>query len=783
MKSKADLNNKQHNNIPLIPLRGIVLFPGTINHFDVGNEKVFKSIEDSLSTGSPIFLIAQRSTRSSELTKDDLFSYGVVGEILQILRFSDSIAKILVKCKYRAKLIEMSYEDEVYTARIRRGVTRSIKEEEIDTAKALVRSIRDQLSSYFEFFPRLSNDMIQSIYSEEDFHVFGELLAFNLPFEFTAKQSILEQSSDLKRLSMLLDILHKENNILGIEQKINENLYNQINQSQRDFYLREQMRAISSELGEEENNDEEIAEYKRRIELLPIEAEYRLKLSKDLERMTKIHSSSPEVSIIKAYLDVVLELPWLNYTDDNYDLTLAKEILDRDHYGINDVKDRMLEFLAVRSLTDEINAQIICLLGPPGVGKTSIAKSVAESMGRKFVRMSLGGIRDEAEIRGHRRTYVAAMPGRIISAMQQAGTTNPLILLDEVDKLGNDFRGDPASALLEVLDPEQNNHFRDHYIDIPFDLSKVLFITTANTTDTIPPALLDRMEVVVLSSYTREEKYHIAKLHLLAKQIKKHGLTRKQFSINDTALMDVIDNYTREAGVRNLERELAKLIRKSAKMIVSNEAKSVKINKEKVEEFLGPATTSSRVISKRPVIGVVNGLAWTPTGGEVMPIEVSVMNGTGKISLTGRLGDIMKESAQIAVSYIRTLPKAYSIPDNVRTEYDIHIHAPEGAVSKDGPSAGVTLAVALVSAFSSIPVKNSIAMTGEITLKGNVLRIGGLKEKMLAAYKEKIKEIIIPNENMRDLYDIPENVKSSMDIHPVSTIEEVLNFTIQIPKK
>ncbi|MCL1830403.1 MAG: endopeptidase La [Oscillospiraceae bacterium] len=778
---KANINSKTLiKDIPLIPLKNMVLFPGTINHFDIGREQTFRTVENALSQGASVFLIAQRDPKVNEPTLDDLYRFGIVGEIIQILKFSDSMAKVLVRCRYRAKLLSLYTTDDRMTADIRRVGNRKVREDDIDTAKALVRSIRDQLGSYFEYFPRLSSDVVQSIFSEEDFRTFGELIAFNLPLEFAAKQSILEQNSDLTRLRMLLDILHKENNILGIEQKINENLFNQINRTQRDYYLREQMRVISNELGEGENSAEEAEEFKRKIEALPIEDDYKLKLKKDVDRMEMIPASSPEVALLKAYLDTVVSLPWENFTEDNYNLELAQQILDRDHYGITDVKDRMLEFLAVRSLTDEINAQIICLLGPPGVGKTSIAKSVAESMGRKFVRMSLGGIRDEAEIRGHRRTYVGAMPGRIISAMQQAATTNPLILLDEVDKLGNDFRGDPASALLEVLDPEQNNRFRDHYIDIPFDLSKVLFITTANTTDTIPPALLDRMEVVNLSSYTSEDKFNIAKFHLISKQLIKHGLNKKQFSINNLALKYVIDNYTREAGVRNLERQLAKLIRKSVKLIVSKEVTSVKIDKQKVEEMLGPPNRLSLVSSRQSVVGVANGLAWTPVGGEVMPIEVSVIPGSGNINLTGRLGEVMKESAQIAVTYIRSLPTRYRIPDKILSDFDIHVHALEGAVSKDGPSAGVTLTTALVSAFVGTPVKKGLAMTGEITLKGNVLRIGGLKEKMIAAYKEKIKEIIIPKDNMVDLFDIPQNVKSSMVIHPVSSIEQVLD--IAIPK-
>ena len=783
MIAKVYPNNKNIENLPLIPMRGVVVFPDTVNHFDVGRKKSFSAVESAISAGLPIFMVAQRNIALNDPMIDDLYRFGVVGEVKQVLRFSDTLAKVLVECKYRAKLLEIHDDGEFYSADIVRVPVRNVRAQDVDNADALIRSIRDQMDIYVEFYPRLSAELMQNAYNNTNYHSFVENLAVNLPLEFAEKQSILEESSVLKRLQLLLEILIRENNVLGIEHEINERVREQMNNNQRDYYLREQMRAISSELGEEGDPETEVQDYNGRIEALPVEKVHQDKLKKEASRLAGMPGNSQEAAVIRTYLDTVLDLPWSEFTKDNYDLSKAEKILERDHYGLEDVKDRMLEFLAVRSLTDEINAQIICLIGPPGTGKTSIAKAVAECMGRKFVRMSLGGVRDEAEIRGHRRTYVGAMPGRIINAIQQAGTSNPLILLDEVDKLGADYRGDPSSALLEVLDPEQNSNFRDHYLDIPFDLSKVLFITTANTRSTIPAPLYDRMDIVELSSYTREEKFRIAKLHLLSKQLKKHGLNKRQFSITEAAIMSVIDNYTRESGVRSLERQLAKLIRKSAKLIVAGTATSVKVDGSTLEGMLGPKQAKANIASRTNKIGVANGLAWTAFGGVLMPIEVSVFKGTGRLDLTGSLGDVMKESAKIALSYLRSLPLYYNVPKTILSEYDIHIHAPEGAVPKDGPSAGITLTTALVSAVSGFPIRKDIAMTGEITLKGVVLPIGGLKEKMIAAYKEKMKTVIIPKDNLPDLYDVSDTVKSALLIQPVSNIDEVLKVALLFPEE
>ncbi|NLL92219.1 MAG: endopeptidase La [Ruminococcaceae bacterium] len=781
-KIEVSVENSNTKNLPLVPMRGLVVFPNTVNHFDVGRKKTFGAIEWALSSGSQIFVATQKDVAVEEPTMEDLHTYGVVGEIRQVLRFTDNIAKVLVECKQRAKILQLHDDEEYYTVDIEDAPVEPLKPKDKDKSEALTRSIREQLDIFLDYYPKLSGDIILNAHSNNDPHSFVENLAFNLPFDYLKKQEILDESEVIKRMQLLLAAITHENKILSIERDITERVRGQIDKNQREYYLREQMRAISSELSEDDSQDE-IEEYLTKISNLPIEETHKIKLQKEVSRLQGMPGNSQEASVIRTYLDTVIELPWDNYSTDNFDIEHAKEILDKDHFGLDDVKDRMLEFIAVRSLTDSINAQIICLIGPPGVGKTSIAKAVAESMGRKFVRISLGGVRDEAEIRGHRRTYIGSMPGRIISAIQQAGTKNPLILLDEVDKLGSDYRGDPSSALLEVLDPEQNNNFRDHYLDMPFDLSKVLFITTANNRSTIPAPLYDRMDVVEVSSYTRIEKFNIAKKHLLKKQLDRHGVTKKQFRISDAAIMSLIDNYTREAGVRNLERTLAKLIRKSARIIVSKKAETINVTVKNLEDFLGPKIVRSSLASRQNQIGVVNGLAWTSFGGELLPIEASVFRGSGKLELTGRLGEVMKESAKIAISFIRTIPLVYGIPKELLTEYDIHIHAPEGAVPKDGPSAGVTLTTALVSSISGFAARKDVAMTGEITLKGDILPIGGLKEKLIAAYKEKINLVLIPKDNMPDLYDVPEEVKSGLRIEPVTNMIEVLKKSLIVPEK
>lgn len=779
MITKVKLKSNNMTTIPLVAMRGTVMFPNTVNHFDVGRKKSVAAIEYAMKTRTPIFLISQRDATTEEPTKDDLFRYGVVAEIQQVLRLADNFVKVLVECRYRARLLEFHDEEEdYYTVSVMRSNAKQLKDVEVDGADAIVRAIREQLDEYTEYFPKLSSDIVLEALSEQNPSKFVEFLAHNLSLDFNVKQDILEESNVMKRLIRLYNALIKENNILNIERDITNKVQESIDQNQREYYLREQIKVISDELGEGEDTVTEAEEYRKKIKELPLEAAYLKKLLKEVERLVQTPSNSQEAAVIRTYLDTVVDLPWNVFTQDNYNLRNAQRVLDRDHYGLKKVKERIIEFLAVRSLTENQNSQIICLVGPPGVGKTSIARSIAECMKKKFVRMSLGGVRDESEIRGHRRTYVGSMPGRIINAIDHAGSSNPLILLDEIDKLGNDYRGDPASALLEVLDPEQNNSFRDHFLDLPYDLSRVLFITTANDASAIPAPLYDRMDVIELSSYTREEKLKIAKLHLIKKQLLRHGLTKEQFSITDKALYELIDDYTREAGVRNLERKLASLIRKSARAIVSGKNEAVKADCLTLEKLLGPPMNRGSIASHKAEVGIVNGLAWTSVGGEVMPIETTVVEGTGKLEITGSLGDVMKESAKLAITYIRTLSDKFSVPKDLLSKYDIHIHAPEGAVPKDGPSAGVTLCVSLLSAVCNIPVKKNLAMTGEITLKGRVIPIGGLKEKLIAAYKEKLDTVLIPRENACDLAEIEKEIVDGLHIVLVDRIEDVLEYSL-----
>jgi len=765
--------------MPMVPLRGAVIFPDTVNHFDVGRKKSIAAVEQAQKGSALVFLVTQRDMQVEEPQLQDLYTIGVVAEVKQTLRFSENLVKVLVECKYRARIKNVYDSGECYYADVVKAPLKVIKdEEENQKADAVVRSLREQLDKYYSLNPKFTKDVVISSFTLEDYRKLSELIAFNLPFDFQDKQAVLEESNVVKRLELLLDFVSRENSVMQLEQEISEKVQDQMDKNQREYYLREQIRVISDELGTGEDTAGEAEEYRRKIALLPLADEHKKKLLKEADRLAMMQGFSQEASVIRTYLDTVLELPWGIYTADNYDIIEARKILDRDHYGLDKVKDRIIEFLAVHTLTNNFGAQIICLVGPPGVGKTSIASCMAEAMGRKFVRMSLGGVSSEAEIRGHRRTYIGSMPGRIIDAIQQAGTNNPLILLDEIDKLANDHRGDPASALLEVLDPAQNGSFRDHFLDIPYDLSKVLFITTANNPGSIPGPLYDRMDIIELSSYTREEKFKIAKQHLVKRQVEKGGLSKSSFSITDRAIYSIIDDYTREAGVRTLERTIAKLVRKAAVKVVMGETQSVKVNNANLEALLGPPISRGSIASSKTQIGVVNGLAWTSVGGELLPIEVVVMPGTGKIEITGSLGDVMKESAKIALTIARTLPKSYNIPDGFESKFDIHIHAPEGAVPKDGPSAGVTLTTAIVSALSGVPVSKNVAMTGEVTLMGDVLPIGGLKEKLIAAYKEKIKIVAIPKQNMSDLVEIPAEIRDELSIIPVEKVRDVLRIAL-----
>ena len=641
-----------------------------------------------------------------------------------------------------------------------------------------MRTVKDLFEEYCSLSPKMPKDMVINALISEDPHYVAEYIAANIPLRIEEKQEILIATSPVKRLELLASYLESENDILSLEKDIYDRVKESIDKNQREYYLREQMRVIQEELGESDNPVDEAQQYFEKIDQLALPDEAREKLYKEADRLMKLPSNSHEGGVIRGYLDTCLELPWNKSTKDKIDLQKAEKLLDKEHYGLQRVKERILEVLATRALAPDIKGQIICLVGPPGVGKTSIARSIAKAMGRKYVRISLGGVRDESDIRGHRKTYIGAMPGRIINAIKLAGSNNPLMLLDEVDKMGNDFRGDPSSAMLEVLDSEQNFAFRDHYIEIPFDLSEVFFIATANDLSTIPAPLLDRMDVIELPSYTREEKFQIAKRHLLAKQMKKHGLTAKTFRLADDAIYGLIDFYTRESGVRKLEREIGALCRKADREIVGKGASRVMITGASLYDYLGPKRFRPDEPAERDEIGLVNGLAWTSVGGEMLQVEVAVMEGSGKVELTGSLGDVMKESAKAAISYIRSRAQEYGIDPNFYKNKDIHIHLPEGAVPKDGPSAGVTLTTALVSALTGTPVRRDVAMTGEITLRGRVLAIGGLREKTMAAYRAGIKTVLIPKENLPDLYEVDPVVKEAIRFIPADHVETVLQTAL-----
>lgn len=759
---------------PAVAMRGFVCFPRLVMHFDVARDISVNAVKSALKNDRLIFLTAQKDVYIEEPEKDDLYEIGVVAEIRQTLKTSDNIIRVLVEGLYRAKIKNISEENDMLKCTVKKLPDySSVKPDPVELA-AIVRSVKDVFRQYSELIPKMPKELVNSIISQNNPFKLFENIAYNINLEYEEKQMLLEESSILSRFGMLYANLVHEIEILEIEKDIHEEVRNNIDKNQRDYYLREQMRVISAQLGDEDSH-EEAYDYMDRIYGLDLSDDITEKLIKEAERLLKMPSSTQESFVIRNYLDTVLDLPWNKKSKTKVDIKKSAKILDKEHYGLKKVKDRILESIAVHALMPEVTGQILCLVGPPGVGKTSIGRSIAKALGREYVRVSLGGVRDESDIRGHRKTYVGAMPGRIINAMKQAGTSNPLILFDEIDKMGNDFRGDPASAMLEVLDGEQNKEFRDHYIELPFDLSKVVFITTANTTDTIPKPLLDRMEVIELTSYTREEKFHIAKNHLIPKQLKKHGLKASQMKINDAVIYDIIDYYTKEAGVRNLERMVASLCRKAAKEIISDEIKKVTFTKKNIESYIGAKKYPDEDKSEINEVGIVNGLAWTSVGGVLMPLEVLILDGKGNIETTGSLGDVMKESAKLAVSYTRSVAKKYNIPEDFYKTKDIHIHAPEGAVPKDGPSAGVTMTTALVSALSGIPVKCDVAMTGEITLHGKVLPIGGLREKTMAAYKSEISTVIIPASNKSDLDDVDETVKSATEFVFASTIEDVLD--------
>ncbi len=771
--------NEKSFSMPMVALRGLVIFPEMTMHFDVGRKKSARAIHASMEKKANIFLTAQTDIECDEPRYDDLYTTGVVCEIKQVMKIpgTDTL-RVIVHGLYRAELVHITSANPYLSAIVRKIKTEAVAVEDNMYEEALVRRLTSIFEEYAYFLPKLPPDIAIGVSVRKEAAEITDYILSNIPLEYTVKQSLLEELNPLKRAESLCLILAREVELLAIEEQIHEKVQEQMEENQRDYYLREQIKAISEELNDGDSAISEAESYKEKIKAIGFFEDTEKKLLKECDRFMKMQSSSPESAVIRNYLDKVISLPWNTFTDDNLDIENAISILDNDHYGLREVKDRIIEFLAVRKINPDVKGQIICLAGPPGVGKTSIAKSLARAMGRSYARISLGGVRDEADIRGHRKTYIGSMPGRIIEAIESAKSSNPLILLDEVDKLGSDHRGDPSSALLEVLDSEQNNAFVDHYLEIPYDLSRVLFITTANDKSRIPAPLLDRMEIIDLPGYTYEEKFNIAKKHLVPKQIKAHGLKKSNVKITDKALKDIIGGYTKEAGVRVLERTIGAVLRKIAVEYAKGYDGKITVKNTEVEKYLGPVKFKPDDALKENRVGVVNGLAYTSVGGSMLTVEVAVMGGTGKLELTGSLGDVIKESAKAAVSYIRTNAEKYRISQDFYQNKDIHIHFPEGAIPKDGPSAGVTIFTALVSALSGCKVRADVAMTGEITITGRVLPIGGLREKTMAAYVEGIKTVIVPEANRSDLEKIDEKVKEKLNFVFAKTGDDVLKSAL-----
>ena len=759
--------------MPALALRGLTIFPNMMLHFDVGREASIKALDESMTSGQPIFLVAQRDMAVEEPKEADLYRVGTISTVRQILRLPGGNVRVMVEGVSRGRLQCLTQTTPYFTAQVEEIPEETTFRRSART-EALIRQTYELFENYIDLAPKMTPDILLSVLSSEEPGYIADYIAQNLPMRTGDKQAILEELRPVRRLEKLCQNLRREVAILELEHQMQDKVRDQLTRSQRDYVLREQLKVIQQELGEDGQGDSELEEYRQRIAQAKLPQEVADKLTKELGRLEKQPFGSAEATVLRNYLDTVLELPWGKYTKERVNVEAARKVLDGDHYGLEKVKERILEFLAVKQLSPQMKGQIICLVGPPGVGKTSIATSVAHAIHRNMARISLGGVHDEAEIRGHRKTYVGAMPGRIIAAIKQADSCNPLLLLDEIDKLGNDQRGDPASALLEVLDAEQNATFRDHFLEVPFDLSDVLFITTANTLDTIPKPLLDRMEVIELSSYTDEEKVEIAKRHLIPKQIKRHGLTKAKFKLSDDALRTLIRGYTRESGVRILERQIGALCRKAAMRLVTGAVKSVSVTEKNLEELLGIPRYHPDHIPQTEQVGVVNGLAWTSVGGEILEVEVAVVPGIGKVELTGNLGDVMKESAHAALTYIRSRAAQLGIEADFHKTKDLHIHFPEGAVPKDGPSAGIAITTAMVSALTGLPVKTELAMTGEVTLRGRVLPIGGLKEKTMAAYRNGIRTVLIPADNEKDLEEIDPTVKAGLRFVPVEQVDQVL---------
>ncbi|MFE0558166.1 MULTISPECIES: endopeptidase La [Paenibacillus] len=760
---------------PLLPLRGLLVYPSMVLHLDVGREKSVKALEKAMVEDNLILLCSQSEVNIEEPTQDDIFRIGTVANVRQMLKLPNGTIRVLVEGMERAEVIEYTDQEEYYEV-----IARELPEEENHDPEvsALMRTVLSQFENYINLSKKVTPETLAAVSDIDEPGRLADVITSHLSLKIKDKQEILETIDVRKRLEKLLDILNNEREVLELERKINQRVKKQMEKTQKEYYLREQMKAIQKELGDKEGRAGEVEELRSQLQELELPERVHEKVEKEIDRLEKMPASSAEGGVIRNYVDWLLALPWTNKTEDDLDIVKAEQVLDEDHYGLEKPKERVLEYLAVQKLVKKMKGPILCLVGPPGVGKTSLARSIARSLERKFVRVSLGGVRDEAEIRGHRRTYVGAMPGRIIQGMKTAGSMNPVFLLDEIDKMASDFRGDPSSALLEVLDPEQNNTFSDHFVEIPFDLSNVMFVTTANVLHNIPRPLLDRMEVLYIPGYTELEKLQIANRYLLPKQKSEHGLAPEQLILDEEALMKVIREYTRESGVRNLEQQVAALCRKAAKQIVTNQSESIEIKADDIKEYLGIPKFRYGMAELEDQVGTVTGLAWTEVGGETLTIEVTVVPGTGKLILTGKLGDVMKESAQAAFSFTRSKAVELGIDPDFHEKLDVHIHIPEGAIPKDGPSAGITIATALISSLTKRHVARDVAMTGEITLRGRVLPIGGLKEKSLAAHRAGYKKILLPKDNERDLRDIPDSVKNDVEFVPVSHMDQVLEHAL-----
>lgn len=771
------MDDTRDNVLPLLPIRGITIFPHMVLHFDVGRQKSILALEDAMVKNQMIFLVTQVDHKVENPTLEDIYKIGTVSKIKQILKLPGDTIRVLVEGLYRAEIDQIIKEEPFFECSV--SMHAELEADKTPEVEALMRQSISEFEEYIKLNNTIPDEILLTVTDIEEPGKLADVITSYLILKQENKQELLEAIDPVDRLKKLLEIMAREIDILKIERKIGMRVKRKIDKMQKEYYLREQLKVIQEELGDRDGIQAEIEEYKKKIDKAKLPKEAKDKAMYELSRLEKLGSNSPESGVIRTYLDWVVEIPWNKETKDVEDLGKVKEVLENEHYGLEDVKERILEYLAVRKLNRTMKGPILCLVGPPGVGKTSIARSIANAMNRKFVRMSLGGIRDEAEIRGHRRTYIGAIPGRIIYSMKQATTKNPVFLMDEIDKMSSDYKGDPADALLEVLDSEQNSNFRDHYLELSYDLSKVLFITTANTLETIPRPLMDRMEIIEISGYTDEEKVNICSKHLVPRQIKENGLSQDNLSISDKAIKDIINLYTRESGVRSLERRIGAICRKAAVEVARDKNKKIKVTQKNLEKYLGIPRFKFEEKSNKDQVGVVMGLAWTAYGGDTLPIEVMPMPGSGKLELTGQLGDVMKESARAGYSYVRALAAQFDIDPDFYKNTDIHIHVPEGAVPKDGPSAGVTLITAMVSALSRKPVRSDIAMTGEITLTGRILPIGGVKEKSLAAYRAGIRKVILPAENKKDIEKIPENIKKKINFIFAEKVNEVLDIALK----